>query len=62
MNWMRRLNMPKYEVTVEATTQRDIIVYANSEYEAWIKAQIDMRGLVGGENTKVISSEEIDDA
>ena len=53
--------MPKYEVTVEATTQRDIIVYANSEYEAWIKAQIDMRGLVGGENTKVISSEEIDD-
>jgi hypothetical protein len=53
--------MPKYEVKVEATTQREIIVDAISEYEAWIKAQIDMRGLVGGENTKVISSEEIDD-
>ena len=51
--------MPKYEVKVEATTQRDIIVDAVSEYEAWILAQIEMRGLVGGENTKVISSEEI---
>lgn len=48
--------MPKYEVKVEATTQRDIIVDAVSEYEAWIKAQIEMVGLVGGENTKVISS------
>ncbi len=52
--------MPKYEVIVEATTQRDIIVDAVSEYEAWIKAQIEMRGLVGGENTQVISSKEID--
>ena len=47
--------MPKYEVKVEATTQREIIVDAVSESEAWIKAQIEMVGLVGGENTKVIS-------
>ena len=47
--------MPKYEVKVEATTQREIIVDAISEYEAWIKAQIEMVGLVGGENTQVIS-------
>ena len=53
--------MPKYEVIVEATTQRDIIVDAVSEYEAWIKAQIEMRGLVGGENTQVIASKEIED-
>ena len=52
--------MPKYEITVEATTQRDIIVDAVSEYEAWILAQIEMRGLVGGENTQIISSKEID--
>ena len=51
--------MPRYEVKVEATTQRDIIVDAVSEYEAWIMAQIEIRGLVGGEKTKVISSEEI---
>ena len=54
--------MPKYEITVEATTQRDIIVDAVSEYEAWILAQIEMRGLVGSENTQVISSKEIEDA
>jgi len=54
--------MPKYEVKVEATTQRDIIVDAVSEYEAWILAQIEMRGLVGGENTQVLTSKEIEDA
>ena len=54
--------MPKYEVKVEATTQREIIVDAISEYETWIKAQIEMVGLGGGENTQVISSKEIDDA
>ena len=54
--------MPKYEVKVEATTQRDIIVDAISEYEAWVLAQIEMVGLVGGENTQVIASKEIDDA
>jgi predicted DNA-binding protein len=53
--------MPKYEVKVEATTQREIIVDAISEYEAWVLAQIEMVGLVGGENTQVISSKEIDD-
>jgi hypothetical protein len=54
-------DMPKYEVKVEATTQRDIIVDAVSEYEAWVLAQIEMVGLVGGENTQVLSSKEIDD-
>lgn len=50
-----------WEVKVEATTQRDIIVRANTEYEAQIKAQIDMVGLVGGENTKVLRVQEITD-
>ena len=50
-----------WEVKVEATTQRDIIVHAKTEYEAWIKAQIEMQGLVGGENTQVLSAKEITD-
>ena len=33
-----------WEVKVEATTTREIIVRANTEYEAQIKAQIDMVG------------------
>lgn len=48
-----------WEVKVEATTTREVIVHAKTEYEAWIKAQIDMVGLVGGENTKVIWAKEI---
>ena len=48
-----------WEVKVESTTQRDIIVHAKTEYEAWIKAQIEMQGLVGGENTQVLSAKEI---
>jgi len=51
-----------WEVKVEATTQRDVIVHAKTEYEAWIKAQIEMVGLVGGENTQVLSAKEITDA
>ena len=47
-----------WEVKVEATTTREVIVHANKEYEAQIKAQIDMVGLVGGENTKVLSVKE----
>ena len=50
-----------WEVKVEATTTREIIVRANTEYEAQIKAQIDMVGLVGGENTKVLRVQEITD-
>ena len=50
-----------WEVKVEATKTREIIVHANTEYEAQIKAQIDMVGLVGGENTKVLRIEEITD-
>ena len=50
-----------WEVKVEATTQRDIIVHAKTEYEAWIKAQIEMQGLVGGENTQGLSAKEITD-
>lgn len=50
-----------WEVNVEATTTREIIVRANTEYEAQIKAQIDMVGLVGGENTKVLRVQEITD-
>ena len=48
-----------WEVKVEATTTREVIVRAKTEYEAQIKAQIDMVGLVGGENTKVIWAKEI---
>jgi len=50
-----------WEVKVEATTTREVIVHANTEYEAQIKAQIDMVGLVGGENTKVLSVKETTD-
>ena len=50
-----------WEVKVEATTTREVIVRANTEYEAQIKAQIDMVGLVGGENTKVIWAKVIPD-
>ena len=50
-----------WEVKVEATTTREVIVRANTEYEAQIKAQIDMVGLVGGENTKVLRVQEITD-
>jgi hypothetical protein len=50
-----------WEVKVEATTTREVIVHANTEYEAQIKAQIDMVGLVGGENTKVIWAKETTD-
>ena len=50
-----------WEVKVEATTTREVIVHANTEYEAQIKAQIDMAGLVGGENTKVLSVKETTD-
>ena len=50
-----------WEVKVEATTTREVIVHANTEYEAWILAQIEMQGLVGGENTKVIWAKEIVD-
>ena len=50
-----------WEVNVEATTTREVIVHANTEYEAQIKAQIDMVGLVGGENTKVLSVKETTD-
>jgi len=50
-----------WEVKVEATTTREVIVHANTEYEAWIKAQIEMQGLVGGENTKVLRTREITD-
>ena len=51
-----------WEVKVEATTTREVIVHANTEYEAQIKAQIDMVGLVGGENTKVLAVKETTDA
>ena len=50
-----------WEVKVEATTTREVIVRANTEYEAQIKAQIDMVGLVGGENTKVLAVKETTD-
>jgi hypothetical protein len=50
-----------WEVKVEATTTREVIVHANTEYEAQIKAQIDMVCLVGGENTKVLSVKETTD-
>ena len=50
-----------WEVKVEATTTREVIVHANTECEAQIKAQIDMVGLVGGENTKVLRTREITD-
>ena len=50
-----------WEVKVEATTTREVIVHADTEYEAWIKAQIEMQGLVGGENTKVLRTREITD-
>ena len=48
-----------WEVKVEATTTREVIVHADTEYEAQIQAQIEMVGLVGGENTKVLAIEEI---
>lgn len=48
-----------WEVEVEGTTFRKIIVSANSDYEARIKAQIDMQGLIGAEHTKVLSSEQL---
>tara|TARA_R110002020_G_scaffold50186_2_gene142058 strand:- start:228 stop:605 length:378 start_codon:yes stop_codon:yes gene_type:complete len=48
-----------WEVEVEGTTVRKIIVSANSDYEARIKAQIDMQGLIGAESTKVLSSEHL---
>ena len=50
-----------WEVKVEATTTREVIVHADTEYEAQIQAQIEMVGLVGGENTKVIWVEETTD-
>ena len=50
-----------WEVKVEATTTREVIVHADTEYEAQIQAQIEMVGLVGGENTKVLRVQEIDD-
>ena len=50
-----------WEVKVEATTAREVIVHANTEYEAQIQAQIEMVGLVGGENTKVLSVKETTD-
>ncbi len=50
-----------WEVKVEATTTREVIVHANTEYEAQIKAQIEMVGLVGGENNKVLRIKEITD-
>ena len=50
-----------WEVKVEAMTTRDVIVHADTKYDAQIKAQIEMVGLVGGENTKVISVKETTD-
>jgi len=50
-----------WEVKVEATTTREVIVHADTEYEAQIQAQIEMVGLVGGENTKVLSVKETTD-
>ena len=47
-----------WEVKVEATTTREVIVHADTEYEAQIQAQIEMVGLVGGENTKVLAVKE----
>ena len=53
------MNERTWEVKVEATTTREVIVHADTEYEAQIQAQIEMVGLVGGENTKVLAIEEI---
>ncbi len=50
-----------WEVKVEATTTREVIVHADTEYEAQIKAQIEMVSLVGGENTKVLAVKETTD-
>ena len=50
-----------WEVKVEATTTREVIVHADTEYEAQIQAQIEMVGLVGGENTKVLAVKETTD-
>ena len=51
-----------WEVKVEATTTREVIVHADTKYEAQIKAQMEMMGLVGGENTKVLAIKETTDA
>ena len=50
-----------WEVKVQATTTREVIVHANTEYEAQILAQIEMQNLVGGENTKVLTIKETTD-
>lgn len=50
-----------WEVKVETTTTREVIVHASTEYEAQIKAQTEVVGLVGGENTKVLRIKEITD-
>jgi len=55
------MNERTWEVKVEATTTREVIVHADTEYEAQIQAQIEMVGLVGGENTKVLRVKEIAD-
>ena len=48
-----------WEVEVQGTTVRKVIVSANSDYEARIKAQIEMHSLICAENTKVLSSEQL---
>tara|TARA_R100001480_G_scaffold16802_2_gene25620 strand:- start:9 stop:425 length:417 start_codon:yes stop_codon:yes gene_type:complete len=47
-----------WKVKVEATTTREVIVHANTEYEAQTQAHIEMVSLVGGENTRVLHIEE----
>lgn len=53
--------MPTYDIRVQATTQRDIIVTADTEAEARVEAMREMKALVGGEDMKVGAVEEITD-
>ena len=53
--------MPTYNIKVEATVQRDIIITNDSRAEALLEAQSEMKGLVGGIEMTIMEVEEITD-
>ena len=53
--------MTTYEIRVQATTHRDIIVTADTRVEARMEAMREMKALVGGEHIIVGAMKEIDD-
>jgi len=53
--------MTTYEIRVQATTYRDIIITADTRAEARAEAMKEMKALVGGEHIIVGAMQEIDD-